>query len=142
MRHSSTDDFSTLILSFLRAVVASRLKAELCSPGCLPALIQHAGLCKDVPWHQGILTPFSSKCRNNTLKKTQHYSEVGWHRAVWTAEHQHFNIPQCRFEKCVFCVLRCCWRWLPKRSSIMGSVSSTSALRPAAKGCLISPNFT
>lgn len=39
MRHTGTDDFSTLILSFLRAVVASQLKAELCSPGCLPALI-------------------------------------------------------------------------------------------------------
>lgn len=74
--------------------------------------------------------------------KSKHFSEIGWHRVVWTAEHQHFNVPQCKYEKCVFCVLRCCWRWSPKHSSIMGSVLSMNALRPAAKGCLISPNFT
>lgn len=41
----------------------------------------------------------------------------------------------------VFCVLRCCWRWQLKHSNITGSVLSMSALRPAAKDCLISPNF-
>lgn len=110
-------------------------------PSQLPALVQqHASLCMDAPWHQGILTLFSSNYRNNI--KNKHFSEVGWHRAVWAAEHQHFNVPQCSYEKCVFCILRCCWRWLPKRSSIMGLVLSMNALRPAAKGCLISPNFT
>lgn len=29
---------------------------------------------------------------------------MGWHGAVRTAEHQHFNVPQRKYEKCVFCV--------------------------------------
>lgn len=86
--------------------MASQLKADICVQNVFqPAtcsLITREPV-RDHPPRHLTFQQFSLKCRNKT-RASKHFSEMGWHGAVRTAEHQHFNVPQRKYEKCVFCV--------------------------------------